>query len=387
MKIKKIINCKKLSGQTVLVRVDFNVPIKNSKVADNFRIKKTLPTIKYLLHNNARVILVSHLGRPIAGKFEKKFSLAPVAEELQKLLGKKVDFFKLEDLEKTPNNGSVTLLENIRFIKGEEENDPVLSKRLSNLADLFVMDGFAVSHRKSASVCGVAKYLPAYAGLLMTQELEGLIKAVNKPKKPLTVILGGAKSETKIPILKNLLPRATYILVAGAIANTYFSAKGIKIGNSICDKNFQKEILKICTNKKIILPTDVVVGTEKGKEVEVKEINKSFKIKKTQSIYDVGPASINNFAKYIKKANTIIINGALGWFEQKPYNHGTYAILTLVAMRSKGKAFGVAGGGETVETLNNLHLSDQMDLVSTGGGAMLEYLSGKKLPGVEVLLY
>lgn len=400
MKIRLITDIKNLKDKRVLVRADFNVSVKNGKVVDNFRLKKALPTIKYLLDKGAKIILVSHLGRPTPGKFDKKLSLEPIAKELSRLLKRRVTF--ISDVQRISGKDSVsfkilseiykasehhvTILENIRFIKGEEENDLVVAKKLASTADLFVMDGFAVAHRDCSSVTGVAEFLPAYGGLLVGEEVQGLDRAILKPKKPLVVVLGGAKCETKIPVLKNLLPRATNILVGGGIANTFLWAKGYNVGNSLVDKNYRAEILKICSNKKVITPIDVVVGDIKGKNTTAVAINSKFKVaNKKLGIYDIGPQTVNLFSKFIRNANTLIINGALGYFEVKPYHHGTFALSCLVANRSKGKAFGVAGGGETVEVLDKLEVMNNMDLVSTGGGAMLEYLSGKKLPGLQIL--
>jgi len=396
MIIRTIKKLKNLKGKTALVRVDFNVPIKNGKVVDNFRIKKSLPTIEFLLKKGAKVILVSHLGRPKAK--EKKFSLKPVAKELEKTLSKKVHFICHSELvseskewskkilkQVQDDSASISLLENIRFYKEEKKNTGTLAKNLSEIADLFVMDGFAVAHRASASVVGVAKYLPSYAGLLMEEEIKGLEKVIKKPKKPLVVILGGIKTETKIPVIKNLLPKANQVLIGGGIVNTYLWAKGFKVGESLIDKDFKKEILKICANKKVIIPIDLVVGDYQGKNYEVLKVSKDFKVTKGKAILSVGPATVQLYAKYIKKAQTLILNGAIGYFEQPPYQHATYAISRLFANRSKGKAFGVTGGGETVEVLKHLEVIDEVDLVSTGGGSMLEFLAGKKLPGIEIL--
>lgn len=400
MKIRLITDVKNLKNKRVIVRADFNVPVKNGKVEDNFRLKKALPTIEYLLNKGAKVILMSHLGRPTPGKFDKKLSLEPIAKELAHLLKRRVvlipDVHKLtakdsvssqilEQIYKTSEN-HVTILENIRFIKGEEENDLIVAKKLASTANLFVMDGFAVAHRDCSSVTGIAEFLPAFGGLLVGEEVAGLDRAIQNPKKPLVVVLGGAKCETKIPVLKNLLPRATHILVGGGIANTFLWAKGYNVGNSLVDKNYRKEILKICSNKKVVVPVDVVIGDVNGKNTTATIINSKFKItNKKFGIYDIGPQTVELFSKFIRKANTLVINGALGYFEVKPYHHGTFALSRLVANRSKGKAFGVAGGGETVEILDKLEIMNNLDLVSTGGGAMLEYLSGKKLPGLKIL--
>ncbi|MEK7680440.1 MAG: phosphoglycerate kinase [Patescibacteria group bacterium] len=371
---------KNLHGKTVLVRADFNVPIKNLKVVENFKIKKTLPTLNYLLdHGVKQIIIVSHLGRP--NGVERKLSLAPVAKELAKLLHKTVGLAFLED----KKTGRVTLLENIRFIKGEERNEASLAKKLAEMADIFVLDGFAVAHRDAASVTGVSKYLPSYAGLLLEEELNGLKKIMEKPKRPMVAIIGGAKIETKISVINSFLKIADHILVGGAMFNTILWARGLKVGDSLVDKNFKKEAIVLLKNKKIILPVDVIVGDAKGKKAMAVDVDKNFSIKKGDGIYDIGPKTIRLFSKFIKKAKTIVWNGAMGRFEEKTYRFGTFSMAHLVASRSKGRAYGVCGGGETVEVLQNLGLMGQVDLVSTGGGAMIEFLSGKKLPGLKAL--
>jgi len=259
-----------------------------------------------------------------------------------------------------------------------------LSKKLASLGDIYVLDGFAVAHRAAASVSGVAKYLPSYAGLLLEKEITGLSKAMDKPKKPFVLILGGVKMETKIPVIKNLLPKCNYALIGAGIINTYLWAKGYKVGDSVVDKDFKKEILKYCNSKKVIKPVDVVVGTMDGKTYRHVMINKKpNQICKTgESILDCGPGTIQLYAKYIKKAETLVWNGPMGLFQTKPYEIGSFSIARLVASRAKGKAFGVIGGGETLQAMELVGMTEYVDLVSTGGGAMLEFLSGKKLPGV-----
>lgn len=389
MQVRSIKDFKNLSGKKVLVRVDFNVPLKKKEVSDDFKIKKSLATIKYLVKQKAKVILVSHLGRPTG--YDQKFSLKPVSDRLSLLLNKKIkllDVRKWEELEEqieAMRDSGVTLLDNIRFINGEENNDQLFSKKLAGLADIFILDGFAVSHRKSSSVSGIANYLPSYAGLLLSEEIESLSKILEKPKKPFVVILGGAKMETKIPVLKNLLSKADYILLGGGIVNTYLWAKGYKVGDSLISKGFKNEALRYCSKNKIILPTDLIVGDNKGKHARAQKINGQFKVKKGFGIYDIGPETIKLYSKYIKSAQTLVWNGAMGYFEKHPYEYGTYSIARLVAARSKGKTFGVCGGGETVEVLKELNLIDDIDFVSTGGGAMLDFLSGGKMPGVEAV--
>lgn len=401
MRVKSIQQAGNLAGKVALVRADFNVPVKGGKVLDNYKIKKSLATIKFLMEKRAKIILVSHLGRP--NGVDKKLTLKPVAVELEKFLQKRVRLLDVKKNSRVSNDGTqhnfvklkrqidkllpsaVVLLENIRFMKGEEENSDALAKELAGLADIFVLDGFAVAHRKTASVFGVAKHLPAYAGLLFEQEIDGLNCALKSPKKPFVVVLGGAKVETKIPILKNLLKKANHILVGGGILNTYLWAIGRNIGSSLVEKKLKKEALRYCLKRKVVLPVDVIVGARDGKNAKAVDV-KNLDIKnKKLGIFDIGPKTIRLFSSYIKKANTLVWNGAMGYFEQRPYQYGTYSVARLLASRSKGKAFGIAGGGETIEVLKKLRLIGDIDLASTGGGSMLEYLSGKKLPGMEAL--
>lgn len=390
MKIKSIQQVKNLANKNVLVRVDFNVPIKGSKILDNYKIKRSLATIKFLVEKRAKVILISHLGRPEG--VDKKLSLKPVADELGKFLQKKVKLLDVLDLKKAKTQidglfpGDVVMLENIRFVKGESDNSEKFAKELASLAEVFVMDGFAVAHRQAASVTGLAKHIPAYAGLLLEEEIEGLNRSLQSPKKPFVVVLGGVKTETKIPVLKNLLKKANHILVGGGIFNTYLWAKGYKVGGSLVDKNLKKEVLQYCSNKKVILPVDVIVGTKDGKLARAVEIKKLNIKNKELAIFDIGPKTIKLFSHYIKKSQTLVWNGALGYFEQHPYEYGTYSVARLVSARAKGKAYGITGGGETIEVLKKLRLIGDIDLASTGGGSMLQYLSGKKLPGVESLM-
>lgn len=388
MNIKHFDQAGKISGKTVLVRADFNVPIAGKKIKDNYKIKKGLATIQSLVEKGAKVVIVSHLGRP--KKTEKAFSLKPVAEELGRFLQKKIALLDVTDLKKTKQYiaqlpmRSVVMLENIRFLKGETANAQPLAKALAGLADIFVLDGFAVAHRDAASVSGVAAYIPAYAGTLLAEEVRGLDMALNHPKKPFVAVLGGIKMETKIPVLKNFLVKADYILVGGGIANTYMWAKGEKVGASVIDADFKKQILTLCAKKKVIMPIDFVVGQKNGKKARIVSA-KQMMLKKTEGIFDIGPATIMMFASYIKKAKTIVWNGAMGNFEQRPYQYGTYSIAHVVAARSRGKAYGVAGGGETIEILKKLQILNGIDMASTGGGSMLEYMGGKKLPGLEIL--
>ena len=397
--LNKISTLKNLSHKTVLLRVDFNVPLKNGKVSEDSRIVASLPTINYLQKQKAKVVLMAHLGRP-SGKVNKEFSLKPVAELLGKKLKQSVKLIDLGSGEVEPKKfgnakkeitnlkpGQVIMLENTRFLAGEEKNDLELSKILASLGKVFVFDGFAVAHRAAASVSGVARYLPTYAGLLMANEVANLSKIMQKPKRPFVAIVGGAKMETKVPVLKSLVKIADQILVGGGISNTILSARGYGIGNSICDKNLLTTAKLIAKNKKIILPIDVVVGDKTGKNWRVVEIGpKPHEIcKKNEAIFDVGPATVQQFKILIGRAKSALWNGAMGWFEQAPYGEGTFAIAQVLAAVTQKGAFTVAGGGETVEVLLAKKISQKISFVSTGGGAMLEFISGQKLPGVKIL--
>lgn len=394
--VQKLSMLKNLTNKVVLVRVDFNVPLAKGKVVDNSRIVASLPTITYLQKQKAKIVLMAHLGRP-KGKFEKESSLKPVAELLGKKLTQSVKLIELGSGEVDPKKfatvkkeiekmkpGQVVMLENTRFLSGEESNDPNLSQIVASLADVFVFDGFAVAHRAAASVSGVAKFLPTYAGLLMAREVKNLTKIMQKPKRPFVAIVGGAKMETKIPVLTALVKSADRILLGGGIVNTILAARGYGIGNSICEKELFGAAKTIAKNKKIILPVDLVVGDKTGGSWRVVEISKTPHevCEKGEAIFDIGPASMALFKSELSKAKSALWNGAMGWFEQAPYNEGTDAIAFALA---KSKAFTVAGGGETVEVLQAKKISQNISFVSTGGGAMLEYIAGAKLPGVQIL--
>ncbi len=394
MRLPSITQVKNLYRRRVLLRSDFNVPILNGQITDDFKLSQGLATIAYLSAKGAIVIITSHLGRPEG--VDKKLSLEPIAAYLSRELGQSVEWFADEPgphfwaaanqkISRLPP-GAVMLLENIRFFPDEASNTGTLARDFIKLADLFVLDGFGVSHRPAASVSGVAEFLPAYAGLLLEVEVTGLTRVMTEPKEPLVLVLGGAKMETKIPVLKKLLPLADRVLLGGGVANTCLAARGHGIGGSLADTSLYDEARLYAAEKKVVLPIDVVVGSKDGTQVRVVEIGETLlALSKDEAIYDVGPRTVELFSQHIKTANTILWNGALGYFEQAPYQYGTEAIARIIAARSKGSAFGVCGGGETVEVLKKLHLIADIDLVSTGGGAMLEFLSGQDLPGIEVL--
>jgi len=392
MALRSIKEAGKLTGKRVLVRVDFNVPVEKGKVIEDTRLRASLPTIQYLMRAGAKVILATHLGRP-EGKPDKAFVLNPVAKALTPLLDKKVK--KMDEVvgisvTKAVDSmkcADVILLENVRFSPEEKDNKGVLAQELAHLADIFVLDGFAVAHRADASIVGVPAHIPGYAGLLLDQEMTGLNRILKRPKKPFVVVLGGAKMETKVPVLKHLLPKAGRVLVGGGIVNTMLKARGYDIGASLCDDAFLKEAKAYAKKRKVILPVDVVVGAANGKNARVVEVPKkpTALCEKNEGIFDIGPKTIALFAKEIKKAKTLVWNGAMGFFEQKPYDTGTLSVARLVASRSKRDCFGVIGGGETLQAMDAVGMSEHVDLVSTGGGAMLEYLSGETLPGIAAL--
>lgn len=390
--MKYICTVPHLANKRVFVRVDFNVPIKNGKVLEDARLRFSLPTIQYLLKKKAKVILVTHLGRP-EGKVVKELSIAPVAKRLEKLLKKKVriceDVRNYEQYEITNVKlGEIVMLENIRFFPGEEKNDPVFAKQLASLADIFVLDGFAVAHRDAASVSGVAKYLPSYAGLLLEQEIKGLDRLLKKHVSPFVAIIGGAKSETKIPVIARLLPIADTICIGGTIVATLLKAKGYGVGASLVDTAMEQRIVSTARSKKIVQPIDVVVGKKDGKNHRIVSLQKKPHVicGADEGIFDVGSETLSLYAGEIARAKTIVWNGALGYFEQKPYHIATMALGKIIADRSKTRGvYSVIGGGETIQVMEQLGRATDISFVSTGGGAMLEYLAGELLPGIEAL--
>jgi len=409
MHIRTLKQIKNLKDKRVLVRVDFNVPVKDEKVIDDERIRVSLPTLEYLLKQKAKVILVTHLGRPagyngkVKSGYDKKFDERPVVKKLEKLMKMKVKFVADAKIGRADDQkiyfavakkeidemkaGEIVMLENMRFFPEEAKDITSLSERLAELGDIFVLDGFAVAHRFAASVLGLGKLLPSYAGFLLEKEIVGLNKVMIKPKKPLVVILGGVKMETKIPVMKNLLPKCSQMLIGGGIINTYLLAKGYKVGKSAVDKEYQKEVLKYCKSQKVIFPVDLIIGDEEGKKYRLVKLDKTKKeiCKKNEAILDCGPETVRLYAKYIKNAKTIVWNGPLGFFQIKAYSNGSFSIARLVAARSQGNAFGVIGGGETLQVMKTVGMTKDIDLVSTGGGAMLEFLAGEKLPGVKAV--
>lgn len=390
--MKKTIRDIDVSGKRVFLRVDYNVPMNAElKIVDDTRITATLPTINYLIKHNARVILCSHLGRP-NGQVDPKLSLRPVLARLSKLLDKPVSFAEdildkstIEMVDKM-NDGDVLMLENIRFYKEEDENDEKFAKYLAGLADIYVLEAFATAHRKHASTYGVAKLLPSTVGFLVEQELLIFDKVLNNPDHPFVAILGGAKVADKLPVIENLLDKVDTILIGGGMAYTFIKAIGGNVGMSIVDNtkiDLANEILDKAKEKgvKIVLPIDNVGAKEFSEDAEVKLFNSGFIADDYQGM-DIGPKTIKAFKKIIKKAKTIVWNGPVGVYEYEKFKKGTNKIAKYVA---KSKSISVIGGGDSVAAIQSLGVAKKVTHLSTGGGASLMLLQGKKLPCVEVI--
>lgn len=390
---KKTIKDIELTGKKVLVRCDFNVPMdENQNITDNTRIVAAMPTIKYLLEKNCAIILCSHLGRP-KGEFKPEFSLAPVAKELSKLLDKEVIMAKDvvgEDANKKAKNlqqGQIMLLENVRFHREETDNDPEFAKKLANMAEIYVSDAFGAVHRAHASTAGVAQYLPAVSGLLIEKELKFLGNAVTNPERPFVAILGGAKVSDKIGVIDSLLEKVDTLIIGGGMAYTFFKAQGYEVGNSLCELDkldLAKELMEKAKAKgvKLMLPVDTKVGKEFKPDTESKTVDWT-EIPADWEGFDIGEKSIEMFSEEIKKAKTVVWNGPLGLFEFEQFAIGTNSIANLLANID---ATTIIGGGDSAAAVKKAGLGDKMTHISTGGGASLEFLEGKKLPGIECLL-
>jgi phosphoglycerate kinase len=385
---KKMLTDLDVKGKKVLVRVDFNVPISNGKVGDDTRIQAALPTIKYLLENDAAVILCSHLGRP-KGEPDPAFSLKPVADYLGTLLDVPVKFAEdcvgetaqkaAEDL--APNE--VLVLENTRFHAGEKANDPEMAKELASLADLFVNDAFGSAHRAHASTAGVADYLPAAAGFLLEKEIKYLGNAIAEPERPFVAILGGAKVSDKIGVIDNLIKKADRILIGGGMANTFFKAQGYAMADSLVEDEVldtAKELLDMAGGK-LVLPVDVVIAdafdaNAADKIMDVGDVPAGWRI------LDIGPRTVEAFSDIIKKAGTVVWNGPMGVFELDKFAKGTFEVAKAIA---ESDATGIVGGGDSASAIKKSGLEDKITHISTGGGASLEMLEGKMLPGLAAL--
>ena len=390
---KKTVRDIDVEGKKVLVRCDFNVPQKeDGTITDNRRIVSALDTIKYLIEHNAKVILCSHLGRP-KGEFKKEFSLAPVVEELSKLLGKEVKLAKdvigpsAKELTDNMKEGDVVLLENVRFHREETDNDPEFAKKLASFADIYVNDAFGTAHRAHASTAGVAAYLPAVSGFLIEKEINFMGDALENPKRPFMAILGGKKVSDKIGVIEALLEKVDTLLIGGAMAYTFFKSMGYGVGDSICELDkldLAQDIMKKAKEKgvKLMLPVDTKVGKEFKPDTESKVV-KYTEIPDGWEGFDIGPETIKMYVEELKSAKTVVWNGPLGLSEFEQFAAGTDTIAEALA---NSDAITIIGGGDSAAAIERMGLSDKFSHISTGGGASLEFLEGKKLPGIECLL-
>lgn len=386
-----------VTNKNILVRVDINVPVVNGEIEDDTRIKAVIPTLKYLAENKAKVILVSHFGRP-EGKFIESMSLKQLAPRIQSLLGKEINLKFIDDcigdrvikaVEET-KYGEIILLENLRFYKEETKNCEEFSKKLAALANLYVNDAFSCSHRAHASIVGVAKILKSCAGFLLEAELDNLNSLLENAAKPMMAVVGGAKVSTKFDLLNNLINKAESIVVGGGMANSFLFALDKNIGKSLCEKDLKPQIIsllekaKLC-NCNIILPYDVVVAKKFENFAESRNVSVEL-VEDDDIILDLGSSSIENLLINLKRHKTLVWNGPLGAFEVKPFDIGTKSFAKHVAdLTKEGKLLSIAGGGDVVSAINSVNLSKDFSYISTAGGAFLEFLEGKTLPGVEIL--
>ena len=382
-----------LKDKNVLLRLDLNVPLKNGVITDQTRINKILPIINFLLEKKSKILVVSHVGRP-KGEFNEELSLKPICDNLEKKINLKIglikeDIFKLkkEDLFKDSKN-QIVFLENIRFYDQEEKNDQNFSKHLAKLADIFVNDAFSCSHRAHASVSKITEFLPSYAGLQLETEINALKKVTSEIKRPITCIIGGSKISTKIGIIKNLIPKFDNIVIVGGMANNILKYKGNQIGKSIKEDNCELIIDEIFKKEKdypcsIIYPEDVMVGKGIKDEAKIKELSE---VDNDDLILDIGPKTIKKINNVIENSKTILWNGPAGYFENPSFANGSYEIAKkIVKMKKTNLIYSIAGGGDTIAVLNQIKAIDNFNFVSTAGGAFLEYLEGKDLPGITAL--
>jgi 3-phosphoglycerate kinase len=390
---KKTVRDADLAGKRVLVRVDFNVPLEGTTVSDDTRIRAAVPTLKYILDQKPRsVILMSHLGRPKGGP-APEFSLKPTVSVLAEQLGTEVQFVEdtvgdkaRQAVEALPE-GAVLIVENTRFYKGEEKNDPELAKQMAELGDVFVNDAFGTAHRAHASNVGVSEILPAYSGLLMEKEIDYLATALENPEHPFIAILGGAKVSDKIAVIESLLDKCDKLLIGGGMANTFLKAQGYSLGNSLVEDDAvqtAKELLEKGGDK-LMLPTDAVIGDKFDNDAEQKVLQVNAGVPEGWAIYDIGPATIQNYVDALQGAKTVVWNGPMGVFEMPNFARGTVAVAQALADATAAGATTIIGGGDSVSAVEQAGLADKITHISTGGGASLEMLEGKELPGVAAI--
>ena len=391
--MRNIQNLLDLNKKKILLRLDLNVPIKNGKILDSTRINKILPTINFLLKSNAKIIILSHVGRP-NGKIVNELSLKPICENLKEKINSEIRLVTKNLKEINSNNlflnsdEKILMLENIRFYKEEEENNYEFAKHIASLGEIYVNEAFSCSHRAHSSIHEIPKFLPSYSGLQLETEINALKKITSEIKRPITCIIGGSKISTKINIIKNLIHKFDSIVIVGGMANNILEYKGIEIGNSIREKNCNKIIEEIFNisqkaNCKIIYPEDVVVGNDLNGSSKIKELNN---ILKDEMILDIGPKTIKKIKDIILNSNTILWNGPAGYFENINFANGSFEIAKEIAKETKnGNLYSVLGGGDTVSVINKIKLFNNFNFVSTAGGAFLEYLEGKDLPGISAL--
>lgn len=371
-----------LKGKKVLIREDLNVPVKDGKVTSDARIRASLPTIKLALEAGAKVIVMSHLGRPTEGEFEEKFSMQPVANYLSDALGKEVPVVKDFASGVDVADGELVLLENVRFNKGEKKDEDELAKAYAALCDVFVMDAFGTAHRAQASTHGVAKFAPiACAGPLLAAELDALGKALDKPERPLVAIVGGSKVSTKLEVLESLSDICDQIIVGGGIANTFLAAAGKPVGKSLYEEDLVPQAKALMEKVSIPVPTDVVCAKKFAEDAEA-TLKSADDVTEDDMIFDIGPDSAKALAAQLKEAKTIIWNGPVGVFEFDQFGEGTKALALAIA---ESAGFSIAGGGDTLAAVDKYDIADKVSYISTGGGAFLEFVEGKVLPAVAIL--
>ena len=370
-------------NKNVLLRLDLNVPVFEGKILSNFRISKCVPMIMNLLSNNNKVIILSHFGRPKEGSYDESFSLNIIVNTLEQLIGEKVTFCKdwIDGVEFNGNN--IVLCENVRFQEGEKTNSPMLAKKISALGDVYIFDAFGVSHRKTASTYGVSEYLETFAGDLLRDEIINAKKLLSSQKRPMTTIISGAKISTKLTLIKKLISKSDNVILGGGILNTFLKAMGHEVGDSLIEDSFigeAEEILNSNDSNKILMPIDVMVSS--SSDLDNPEIREISMVQSNDKILDIGKKTIDCYNKVITESSTIFWNGPLGYVEKSPFDNGTIKISKAIA---SSQAYSVVGGGDTIPIIESLKLQNKFSCLSTGGGSLLKFIEGEKLPVLEML--